>query len=55
MKDWFLDKFPAIADFHQKREELLAKSQAKKETKRQSAAREKLLARRAALLGKKTA
>ena len=55
MKDWFLDKFPAIADFHQKREELLAKSQAKKETKRQSEAREKLLARRAALLGKKTA
>ena len=55
MKEWFLDKFPAIADFHQKREELLAKSQAKKETKRQSEAREKLLARRAALLGKKTA
>ena len=54
MKDWFLNKFPAIADFHQKREELLAKSQAKKETKRQSEAREKLLARRAALL-KKTA
>ena len=55
MKDWFLDKFPAIADFHQKREELLAKAQSKKETKRQSEAREKLLARRAALLGKKTA
>ena len=55
MKDWFLDKFPAIADFHQKREELLAKSQAKKETKRQSEAREKLLARRAALLAKKPA
>ena len=54
MKEWFLDKFPAIADFHQKREELLAKSQAKKETKRQSEAREKLLAHRAALL-KKTA
>jgi len=55
MKDWFLDKFPAIAEFHQKREELLAKAQEKKETKRQSEAREKLLARRAALLGKKTA
>ena len=55
MKEWFLDKFPAIADFHQKREALLAKSQAKKETKRQTEAREKLLARRAALLGKKTA
>ncbi len=55
MKDWFLDKFPAIAEFHQKREELLAKAQQKKETKRQSEAREKLLARRAALLGKKTA
>lgn len=55
MKDWFLDKFPAIAQFHQKREELLAKSQEKKETKRQSEAREKLLARRNALLGKKTA
>ena len=55
MKEWFLDKFPAIANFHQKREALLAKSQAKKETKRQSEAREKLLARRAALLGKKTA
>ena len=54
MKDWFLDKFPAIAEFHQKREELLAAAQQKKETKRQSEAREKLLARRAALL-KKTA
>lgn len=54
MKEWFLDKFPAIAQFHQKREELLAKAQEKKETKRQSEAREKLLARRAALL-KKTA
>ena len=52
MKDWFLDKFPAIAEFHQKREELLAKAQEKKETKRQSEAREKLLARRAALLDK---
>lgn len=55
MKEWFLDKFPAIAEFHQKREQLLAQSQQKKETKRQSEAREKLLARRAALLGKKTA
>ena len=35
--------------------DMLAKSQAKKESKRQSEAREKLLARRAALLGKKTA
>lgn len=55
MKDWFLDKFPAIAEFHQKREKLLAAAQEKKETKRQSEAREKLLARRNALLGKKTA
>ena len=52
MKDWFLDKFPAIADFHQKREALLAKAQEKKAAKRQSEAREKLLARRAALLKK---
>lgn len=52
MKDWFLDKFPAIADFHQKREALLAKAQEKKANKRQSEAREKLLARRAALLKK---
>ncbi len=31
VKDWFLDKFPAIAEFHKKREELLKKvAEAKK-------------------------
>ena len=26
MKEWFLDKFPAIAEFHKKREAILAKA-----------------------------
>ena len=55
MKEWFLDKFPAIAEFHQKREALREKTQQKKETKCQAEAREKLAARRAALLTKKIA
>ena len=30
LKDWFLDKFPAIAEFHKKREEIMTKIQQKK-------------------------
>ena len=30
MKDWFLDKYPAIADFHKKREEIMKNIQSKK-------------------------
>ena len=55
MKDWFLDKFPAVADFHEKRAELLAKAQQKKEAKRAESAKAKKDARRVALLTKKTA
>lgn len=55
MKDWFLDKFPEIANFHQKRAELLEKAQQKKEAKRAEAAKAKKDARRIALLEKKTA
>ncbi|MBP3453836.1 MAG: hypothetical protein J6M20_08975 [Clostridia bacterium] len=53
MKNWFLDKFPAIADFHKKRAALLEKTH-KKPTKSE-AAREKMVARRTALLNKKIA
>ena len=50
MKDWFLDKFPAVADFHEKRAELLEKAQQKKEAKRAESAKAKKDARRIALL-----
>lgn len=30
MKDWFLDKFPAIANFHKKREEIMKEVQKRK-------------------------
>ena len=30
MKDWFLDKYPAIAEFHKKREEIMKKVQQRK-------------------------
>lgn len=55
MKDWFLDKFPAVADFHEKRAELIEKAQQKKATKREEEARAKREAHRKALLAKKTA
>lgn len=55
MKDWFLDKFPAVADFHQKRAEQLEKAQKEKETKRESEAHTKYEARRKNLLAKKVA
>lgn len=53
IKEWFLDKYPEIADFHKKRAELLKKAQ--KETERESEAHTKYEARRNALLAKKTA
>lgn len=55
MKNWFLDKFPAVADFHEKRNELLAKAKQKKEIKREAEARAKREALRNALLTKMTA
>lgn len=55
MKDWFLDKYPEIANFHQKRAELLETAQQKKEAKRAEAAKAKKDARRIALLEKKPA
>lgn len=55
MKDWFLDKYPEIANFHEKRAELIEKAQQKKATKREEEARAKREAHRKALLAKKTA
>ncbi|MGN0793851.1 MAG: hypothetical protein ACI4MG_05180 [Aristaeellaceae bacterium] len=55
MKDWFLEKYPAVADFHQKRAELMEKTQKAKEAKRAESAKAKRDARRIALLAKKTA
>ena len=55
MKDWFLDKYPEIANFHEKRAELLEKAQQKKEAKRAESVKAKKDARRVALLAKKTA
>lgn len=55
MKDWFLDKYPEIANFHQKRAELIEQSKQKKATKREEEARAKREAHRKALLAKKTA
>ncbi len=55
MKEWFLDKYPEIANFHQKRAELLEKAQQKKEAKRVAFVKTKKDARRIALLEKKNA
>jgi len=55
MKDWFLEKFPAVANFHKNRAELIEKSQQKKEAQKKAAEEAKKLARRNALITKKTA
>lgn len=55
MKDWFLEKYPEIANFHEKRAELMEKTQKAKEAKRAESAKAKKDARRVALLTKKTA
>ena len=55
MKDWFVDKYPEIANFHQKRTELIEKAQQKKATKREEEASAKREAHRKVLLAKKTA
>lgn len=40
VKDWFLDKYPAIAEFHKKREELLKKvAEAKKKREENNTAK----------------
>ena len=55
MKDWFLEKYPEIANFHEKRAELMEKTQKAKEAKRAESAKAKKDARRIALLTKKAA
>ncbi len=55
MKNWFLDKFPAVANFHEKRNELLAKTKQKKENKCETEARKRREALRNALMNKITA
>lgn len=55
MKDWFLEKYPEIANFHEKRAELMEKTHKAKEAKRAESAKAKKDARRIALLTKKTA
>lgn len=55
MKDWFLEKHPEIANFHEKRAELMEKTQKAKEAKCAESAKAKKDARRVALLTKKTA
>ena len=52
MKKWFLEKFPAVAEFHKTRAELIEKTQQKKEAKKQEAEETKKQARRKALMTK---
>ena len=52
MKKWFLEKFPAVAEFHKTRAELIEKTQQKKEAKKLEAEETKKQARRKALMTK---
>ena len=52
VKDWFLDQFPDVANFQNKREEVLAKVQQKQEAARKAKQAAAIQARRAALLAK---
>ena len=54
VKDWFLDKYPEIDAYHQKRDTLLTNSGTRMENKRAEKAHEQRKARRDALLGEKT-
>lgn len=51
VKDWFLEKYPAIADYHKKREELVEVVQKQKKASHRDIERKKMEARRNALLG----
>ncbi len=55
VKDWFLATYPAIAEFHKKRETMLAEIQKKKAAQLEAEEAAKKNARRAALLSKKYA
>ena len=50
IKDWFLDTFPAIAEFHKKREKMIEATRQKKEAVRKAHEQERRELRRAALL-----
>lgn len=50
IKDWFLDTFPAIAEFHKKREKMIEATRQKKEAARMTREQELREARRTALL-----
>ena len=50
IKDWFLDTFPAIAEFHKKREKMIEATRQKKEAVRKAHEQEMRELRRAALL-----
>lgn len=52
IKTWFLEKFPAVADFHKNRAELIEKSQQKKEAQKKAAEEAKKRARRDTLMTK---
>ena len=54
IKTWFLDKYPAIASFHETRAKLVETAQKKKVEARKTLLRKQMEARRNALL-KKTA
>ena len=50
MKAWFLETFSSVAEFHEKRTELLVKAQQQREDKKAEADRARKEARRIALL-----
>jgi len=50
MKDWFLEKFPAIANFHNMRAEMIENTKKAKETKKAESAKSKKTAFRKTLL-----
>lgn len=50
IKDWFLETFPAIAEFHKKREKMIEATRQKKEAVRKAHEQEMRELRRAALL-----
>lgn len=55
IKDWFLDTYPAIAEFHTKREAMLEEIRKKKAAQREAQEAAKKNARRATLMSKKSA
>ena len=55
IKDWFLGKYPEIANFHEKRTALIDEAKQKKEAKKAESVKAKKEALRKVLLEKKTA